>query len=70
MTPNDAAQSSEQRTGNVASDGDAMGTKNTFQVSVNAASNLVPEVGHSWRRRDTVDDSVGKASARLRTAER
>ena len=64
-----AEQPSEQRNGRVASDSGALGTKNTFQVSKNAASNLVPEVGHSWRRRDRVDNSMEEANAGLRTAE-
>ena len=53
----------------MASDGDALGNKSTFQVSRNAASNVVLEMGLSWRRRDTVDNSMGDAIAGLRTAE-
>ena len=30
---------------------------------------LFPKMGHSWIRRDTVDNGVGKTSARQRTAE-
>ena len=60
-----AEQSSGQRNGSVASDGDTLGTKSAFQVSRNAASNLVPEVGHSWLGRDTAVDSMGKAGVVL-----
>ena len=51
------------------SNGDSLGTESTIQVPRNAASDLVSRMGHSWIRRDTVVDGLGKASARLRTAE-
>ena len=44
----------------MASDGDAWGNESTFQAPRSAAGDLVPEMGHSWRRRETAAESLGK----------
>ena len=46
-----------------------LGSKSILEVPRDATSDLVIEMGHTWRRRDTADNSVGEASARLRTPE-
>ena len=63
-------QSGEQYNGGVVSSGDAQANESTFQTPRSTAGDLVPEMEHSWRKRETAAESLGKPGARVRATER